>query len=102
MSLKAALYAACLASAERLGQDKIKQMSWFGKNHMKVTVSWKGERRTKMWIVHLPDGTTRGFPAHLYTKDEAIAEVKNSEYYEKLIEDIMTRFSKTIDYLAKH
>lgn len=40
----------------------------------KVTIVWKGDRRTKMWIVHLKDGTTRGFPEHIYTREEAIAK----------------------------
>lgn len=31
--LEEALYKACLASAKNMGPDKIKQMSWFGKNH---------------------------------------------------------------------
>lgn len=40
-------------------------------NDERVTVTRKGERRTKMWIVQTPQGS-RGFPAHLYTKQEAI------------------------------
>jgi hypothetical protein len=31
--LKKAIYEACLYSAKAMGPDKIKQMSWFGKNH---------------------------------------------------------------------
>jgi hypothetical protein len=31
--LKKVIYEACLASAKLLGPDRIKQMSWFGKNH---------------------------------------------------------------------
>ena len=30
--LEKAIYEACLASAKALGPEKIKQMSWFGKN----------------------------------------------------------------------
>jgi hypothetical protein len=43
---------------------------------LRVTSSRKGSRQTKLWIVHLPDGRTRGFPAHLYTKEQARGAVK--------------------------
>lgn len=46
---------------------------------MRVTVSYKGEKKTKMWIVHLPSGKTRGFPAHLYTREEAMRRAGSLE-----------------------
>lgn len=31
--LKQAIHEACLEAAKEMGPEKIKQMSWFGKNH---------------------------------------------------------------------
>lgn len=50
---------------------------------MKVTSAWKGVIPTKLWIVHLPDGTTRGFKAHEYTKEQALNVVLKETKNEK-------------------
>ena len=31
--LKKMIYEACLSSAKQMGMNKVKQMSWFGKNY---------------------------------------------------------------------
>jgi hypothetical protein len=31
--LKQKIYEACLSSAKQMGMDRVKQMTWFGKNH---------------------------------------------------------------------